>query len=80
MSDFSQKRFVDIGEKVYLNLLQNINFEFLVSCAQKEEEAGVSTDTYLREVFTVCADAAFIAAEEFAHKFRHQENESERTS
>lgn len=80
MSDFSQKRFVDIGEKVYLNLLQNISSEFLISCAQKEQESGVSNDTYLRGLFTICADAAFIAAEEFAIKFRHQENESERTS
>lgn len=61
MTDFSQKRFVDLGQTLYTEWLKSVNGLNNVT----EEER--------REVFKIGAQIAFEAAEEFAKVFRHQE-------
>lgn len=58
---FSQKRFVDIGQALYIEWLNTASGMNNVS----EQER--------REVYKLCAQFAFEAAEEFAKVFRHQE-------
>jgi hypothetical protein len=62
MTDFSQKRFVDLGQTLYVEWLKTgTNLANLT-----EEER--------RAVFNTIAQYAFEAAEEFAEVFRHQED------
>jgi len=62
MTDFSQKRFVDIGQELYIEWVKNYrNF------TEISEEGR-------RKVFNLAATVAFEAAEEFAEVFRHQED------
>ena len=62
MTDFSQKRFVDLGQTLYTEWLKSANGLNNVT----EEER--------REVFKMGAQYAFEAAEEFAKVFRNQED------
>jgi len=57
---FSQKRFVDIGQALYIEWFRNAN-------------VGAVTEEKRREVFAFMAKASFEAAEEFAKVFEHQE-------
>ena len=59
---FSQKRFVDIGQTLYLEWMKTANGLNNVS----EQER--------REVFKMAARFAFEATEEFAKVFAHQED------
>ena len=62
MTEFSQKRFVDLGQTLYIEWLKTgTNLANLT-----EEERG--------QVFKMIAQYAFEAAEEFAEVFRHQED------
>ena len=61
MTDFSQKRFVDLGQTLYVEWLKTLN------------NAQSSTEEERREVFKFGAELAFEAAEEFAKVFNHQE-------
>ena len=62
MTDFSQKRFVDLGQTLYV--------EWLKTCSNMES----ATEQERREIFKFCAELSFEAAEEFAKVFRHQED------
>ena len=59
--DFSQKRFVDLGQTLFV--------EWLKTCSNMQS----ITEQERREVFKFGAELAFEAAEEFAKVFRHQE-------
>ena len=62
MTDFSQKRFVDLGQTLYVEWLKaGTNLANLT-----EEER--------RAVFNTIAQYAFVAAEEFSKVFRHIED------
>ena len=62
MTEFSQKRFVDLGQTFYVGWIKNVNN--LQSVTEEDR----------REVFKMIAQYAFEAAEEFAEVFRHQED------
>jgi hypothetical protein len=62
MTDFSQKRFVDLGQTLYVEWLKPAT-----NLANLTEEDR-------RAVFKMGAQYAFEAAEEFAEVFRHQED------
>jgi hypothetical protein len=62
MTDFSQKRFVDIGQTLYIQWLKDVNNPMDTS-----EEGR-------RLVYNFFAKVAFEAAEEFAKVFNHQED------
>ena len=62
MTEFSQKRFVDLGETLYTEWLKSA------------EGLQTITEEQRREVFKLGAQYAFEAAEEFAEVFRHQED------
>ena len=62
MTDFSQKRFVDLGQTLYT--------EWLKTCSNMQS----STEQERREIFKFVAELSFEAAEEFAEVFRHQED------
>jgi len=61
MTDFFQKRFVDLGQTLYVEWLKTLN------------NAQNSTEEERRELFKFGAEMSFEAAEEFAKVFRHQE-------
>jgi hypothetical protein len=61
MTDFSQERFVDLGQTLFVEWLRTLN------------NAQNSTEQERREVFKFGAELAFEAAEEFAKVFHHQE-------
>ena len=61
MTDFSQERFVDLGQTLFVEWLRTLN------------NAQNSTEEERRELFKFGAEMAFEAAEEFAKVFRHQE-------
>ena len=62
MTEFTQKRFVDLGETLYTEWLKSA------------EGLQTTTEEQRREVFKLGAQYAFEAAEEFAEVFRHQED------
>ena len=62
MTDFSQKRFVDLGQTLYV--------EWLKTCSNMQS----ATEQERREIFKFCAELSFEAAEEFAKVFRNQED------
>jgi hypothetical protein len=62
MTDFSQKRFVDLGQTLYTEWLKTASGLQTIT----EEER--------RELFKFAAETAFEAAEEFAKVFRNQED------
>lgn len=62
MTDFSQKRFVDLGQTLYTEWLKTVT------------GMNTITEQERREVFNVAAQFAFEAAEEFAKVFRNQED------
>jgi hypothetical protein len=62
MIDFSQERFVDLGQTLYVEWLKTLN------------NAQSSTEEERRELFKFAAEMSFEAAEEFAKVFRHQED------
>lgn len=62
MTDFSQKRFVDLGQTLYT--------EWLKTCSNMQN----STEHERREVFKFVAELSFEAAEEFSKVFRNQED------
>lgn len=59
---FSEKRFVDIGQKLYIRWLRKIAFS-----------ADINEEQF-RVLFGKAAKIAFIAAEEFAKVFDGQED------
>ena len=59
---FSQKRFVDIGQALYVEWMKTASG--LNGCTEQER----------REAFKMGAQFAFEAAEEFANVFEHQED------
>lgn len=61
-TNFNQKRFVDLGQAIYVEWVKGVTGLATVS----EEER--------REVFNEAAGYAFEAAEEFAKVFEHQED------
>lgn len=62
MANFSQKRFVDIGQTLYVQWMKPLN------------NLPNSTEEGRRMVFKFHAECAFEAAEEFAKVFRQQED------
>jgi thiaminase len=62
MTDFSQKRFVDLGQTLYT--------EWLKTCSNMQS----ATEQERREIFKFAAEMSFEAVEEFAKVFRHQED------
>ena len=62
MTEFSQKRFVDLGQTLYTEWLKSA------------QGLNTITEEERREVFKISAQIAFEAAEEFAEVFRHQED------
>jgi len=62
MTDLLQKRFIDLGQELYV--------EWLKTCSNMQN----STEQERREVFKFVAELSFEAAEEFAKVFRHQED------
>jgi hypothetical protein len=62
MTDFSQERFVDLGQTLYT--------EWLKTCSNMQS----ATEQERREIFKFCAELSFEAAEEFAKVFRHQKD------
>ena len=64
MTEFSQKRFVDIGQQLFINTLNNDTW---VRCLGNNEKERLN-------FFATRAQYCFEAAEEFAEVFRHQED------
>jgi hypothetical protein len=62
MTEFSQKRFVDLGQTLYVEWIKTATK--LSNVTEKER----------RGLFKMGAQYAFEAAEEFAEVFRHQED------
>ena len=62
MTEFSQKRFVDLGQTLYIEWLKLM------------ENATFSTEEERRLAFKTVAEISFEAAEEFAKIFRYQED------
>ena len=62
MAEFSQKRFVDLGQTLYIEWLKTGTN--LVNLTEEERRA----------VFNTIAQYAFVAAAEFAEVFRNQED------
>jgi hypothetical protein len=62
MNEFSQKRFVDLGQTLYTEWLKTASGLQTIT----EEER--------RELFKFVAETAFEAAEEFSKVFRNQED------
>ena len=62
MTEFSQKRFVDLGQTLYVEWIKTAT------------NLSIVTEEERREVFKMGAQYAFEAAEEFAEVFRHQED------
>jgi hypothetical protein len=62
MTEFSQKRFVDLGQTLYTEWLKTASGLQTIT----EEER--------RELFKFAAETAFEAAEEFSKVFRNQED------
>ena len=62
MTDFSQKRFVDLGQTLYTEWLKTAH------------SFQNSTEKERREVFKMVAQYAFEATEEFAKVFHNQED------
>jgi hypothetical protein len=62
MTEFSQKRFVDLGQTLYVEWIKNV---YNLSNVTEKERRGL---------FKMGAQYAFEAAEEFAKVFRHQED------
>lgn len=62
MSGFSQKRFVDLGQALYIEWMS------------KATGLGTLTDQERLEVFKLGAEYSFEAAEQFAKVFRNQED------
>ena len=60
---FSQKRFVDIGQSIFVQLAKDLIAPQNCEC-----------DEDIREIYKKYANASFIAAEEFAKVFRYQED------
>lgn len=63
MIEFSQKRFVDLGQTLYIEWLSSVSMTNATSTTEEER----------RLAFKFAAEAAFEAAEEFAKGFRYQE-------
>ena len=63
MTDFSQKRFVDLGQALYTEWLKSAT------------SLNAITEEERRELFKMGAQIAFEAAEEFAEVFRNQEDD-----
>jgi hypothetical protein len=61
MTEFSQKRFVDLGQTLYTEWMKTVT------------GLNTITEEERREVFKLGAQFAFEAAEEFAKVFRNQE-------
>jgi hypothetical protein len=64
MTEFSQKRFVDLGQTLYTEWLSSVSMANATSTTEEER----------RLVFKFIAEASFEAAEEFAKVFRYQED------
>ena len=62
MTEFSQKRFVNLGQTLYVEWIKTAT------------NLSIATEEERRIVFKMGAHYAFEAAEEFAKVFRHQEN------
>lgn len=62
MTDFSQQRFVDLGQTLYVEWLKTA------------KGLQISTEEERRQMFELGAQYAFEAAEEFAKVFRNQED------
>jgi hypothetical protein len=62
MTEFSQKRFVDLGQTLYTEWLKTVS------------GIGTITEEERRELFKFVAETAFEAAEEFSKVFRNQED------
>jgi hypothetical protein len=62
MTEFSQKRFVDLGQTLYTEWMKTAS------------GIGTITEEERREIFKITAQYAFEAAEEFAKVFRNQED------
>jgi hypothetical protein len=64
MTEFSQNRFVDLGQTIYIEWLSSVSMTNATSTTEEER----------RLVFKFVAEAAFEAAEEFARVFAYQED------
>ena len=62
MTDFSQERFVDLGQTLYT--------EWLKTCTNMQS----ATEQERREIFKFAAEMSFEAAEEFSKVFCYQED------
>ena len=62
MTDFSQKRFVNLGQTLYVEWIKTAT------------NLSIATEEERRAVFKMGAQYAFEAAEEFAKVFRNQED------
>ena len=69
MTDFSQKRFVDLGQTIFQDLVKGYHN---VLHNPVGDPYGKAEDHDL--VYEVFAEMSFLAAGEFAKVFRHQED------
>lgn len=70
MSEFSQERFLKIGENVFVKLMSKLDVESILASDKVSNERKIE---YFKDYSLVCAGIAFSAAESFAEKFRNQE-------
>lgn len=63
MKDFSQQRFIEMGQSIYLNWTSSMT------------GLGTLTEKERRDIFNTIAEYAFEATEEFAKVFRSQEEQ-----
>jgi hypothetical protein len=71
MTDFSQKRFVDLGQTIFQDLVKGYHDTLHTNVLRDVDGYGEVQDHTLP--YQWFAEMSFAAAEEFAKVFRHQE-------
>lgn len=69
MTEFSNKRFIDIGQQVFLNALKDTKSQKIFELVLQDKK----NPGYLNDYLEIIADYSFQAAEKFAETFRHIE-------
>ena len=73
MTDFSQKRFVDLGQTIFQDLVKGYHDTLHTNVLRDVDGYGEVRDHTLP--YQWFAEMSFAAAEEFAKVFKHQEDE-----
>ena len=73
MTEFSQERFVDVGQQIFQDLVKGYHNQVLLSAACDDDGTYGDVEDH-QFTYKMFAEMSFAAAEEFAKVFRHQED------